>query len=464
MVFASLIFVFWFLPVVLVGTLLVPARWRNLWLLMASLGFYAWGEGWYALVLVASILLNWGMGWAVAAAGGSRRRRLVAAGIVANLAGLVWFKYAGFAAANLAWLGVPDPGPIHLPIGISFFTFQGISYLVDIARGSVPAQRNLIDYGMYKALFPQLIAGPIVRYGEVAGDVGRGRRVTTADVAEGVRRFAIGLAKKMLIANVVSVPADAVFAAEGVSCGMAWFGVACYALQIYGDFSGYSDMAIGMGRMLGFHFPENFNHPYAAVSVQDFWRRWHMTLSRWFRDYVYIPLGGSRCGAWRHAGNLAAVFLLCGAWHGAAWTFVVWGAYHGALLGLEGSPAGRVLERLPRPLRHAWALVAVLVGWVLFRADTMTDAGRILAAMAGVGADAGGLWWSLATPDVLAALAVGIPLALGLPAWLRADAERRWGDTWSFHLSDAALTILLLVAGAVAAAIATCNPFIYFRF
>ena len=263
---------------------------------------------------------------------------------------------------------------MHLPLGISFFTFHAISYVIDIHRHKTQGGKPL-DFALYMTLFPHSIAGPIVRYGDIAGQIAH-RVVTTAGFAEGIRRFIIGLAKKMLVANTVAVAADAIFALPGreLNFSLAWLGVACYTLQIYFDFSGYSDMAIGLAKLFGIDFLENFNYPYAARSITEFWRRWHISLSSWFRDYLYIPLGGNRCGRVRNYVNLVTVFFLCGLWHGASWTFAAWGLFHGAFLVLERMKAGRMIDSLWSPVRHLYTLLVVSVGWVLFRADTVPQA------------------------------------------------------------------------------------------
>jgi len=474
MVFSSLPFLYFFLPLVLAGYFLLPRVLRNGFLFAASILFYAWGESWYVLVMLGSIAFNWAAGLFIQGASGTARRWLLGGAVAANLGALLWFKYANFLADNLSLaLGgaLPHLDPIHLPIGISFFTFQAVSYVVDIARGDVPAQRGFVAYGMYKSLFPQLIAGPIVRYRDVAGEVGR-RATRLDDVASGIGRFVVGLGKKVLIANVVAGPADAVFAlpADQLTPGLAWYGAVCYALQIYFDFSAYSDMAIGIGRILGFHFLENFNFPYAATSLQDFWRRWHISLSSWFRDYLYIPLGGSRGGAARTAFNLFVVFLLCGFWHGAAWTFIVWGLWHGFFLAAERWGLGALVAALPRVVQHAYALALVLAGWVFFRADSLGHALDYLRAMAGLGSAPTGLAWPIDTvsPEVLAVIAVGSLASLRVAerayAWIeRATAERPLLLSPWLALRLAGLGAIMLASTASLTA-GSFNPFIYFRF
>ena len=391
MVFSSTIFLFFFLPLTLLAYFVVGPRGRNAILLAASLLFYAWGETVYLLVMLFSIAANYLFGLLIdrARQRGRRGGLAFACAVATNLGLLGFFKYANFFVDNLnpvlpvLGLAPIDIGRVHLPIGISFFTFQALSYIIDLYRNETTVQRSLLNFALYKALFPQLIAGPIVRYRDVARQIER-RTVSLHDFAGGVQRFIIGLGKKVLIANVMGRAADTIFAtpAETLPATLAWIGAIAFMLQIYFDFSGYSDMAIGLGRMFGFHFLENFNYPYIARSIREFWRRWHISLSTWFRDYLYIPLGGNRHGAARTGANLLLVFLLCGLWHGASWTFLIWGVYHGIFLVLERVPAvRRLLNRLPAPLQHAYVLLVVLVGWVFFRADTFAHALAYLQAM-----------------------------------------------------------------------------------
>ena len=391
MVFSSTIFLFFFLPLTLLAYFVVGPRGRNAILLAASLLFYAWGETVYLLVMLFSIAANYLFGLLIdrARERGSRGGTAFALAVATNLGLLGFFKYANFFVDNLnqvlpvLGLAPMDIGRVHLPIGISFFTFQALSYIIDLYRNETAVQRSLLNFALYKALFPQLIAGPIVRYRDVAREIEQ-RTVSLHDFAGGVQRFIIGLGKKVLIANVMGRAADTIFAtpAETLPATLAWTGAIAFMLQIYFDFSGYSDMAIGLGRMFGFHFLENFNYPYIARSVREFWRRWHISLSTWFRDYLYIPLGGNRHGPVRTGANLLLVFLLCGLWHGASWTFLIWGVYHGIFLVLERVPAvRRLLDRLPAPLQHAYVLLVVLVGWVFFRADTFAHALAYLEAM-----------------------------------------------------------------------------------
>jgi alginate O-acetyltransferase complex protein AlgI len=363
-----------------------------------------------------------------------------------------------------------DVATVNLPIGISFFTFQAMSYVIDVYRGEGKPQRNPINFALYIAMFPQLIAGPIVRYRDIAAQLIE-RRVTLEGFSEGVRRFVLGLGKKMLIANTVAQVSDQIFAVptDQLTLGMAWLAVVCYTAQIYFDFSGYSDMAIGLGRMFGFRFLENFNYPYIARTITEFWRRWHISLSSWFRDYLYIPLGGGRVSAPKIYRNLVVVFLLCGLWHGASWSFVVWGLFHGAFLVIERIGLRVWLERRGVLLRHVYTLMVVMVGWVFFRAETLGSAVSFLAAMAGLGTGSGleyhaGLYLDATVVTALAAALVGsMPWMPALSAWFEARTRPAWLEAGVALGSYAGLIVVLLGCSALMAA-GTHNPFIYFRF
>jgi alginate O-acetyltransferase complex protein AlgI len=485
MVFSSSVFLFLFLPVVLAGHALAGPRMRNGVLLAASLFFYAWGEVFYVLVMLGSILANYGFGLALARWRAPRQaRRIVGSAVALNLGMLIWFKYANFLADNLSALlvacgGSPvSLGPIHLPIGISFFTFQAMTYVVDVYRRQAEPQRNPIHVALYIALFPQLIAGPIVRYADVARQLVR-RAVTLDRFASGVSRFVVGLGKKMLIANVVSEQVDLIFAlpASEWTAGLAWLGAGYYALQIYFDFSGYSDMAIGLGRMFGFEFLENFNYPYIARSIQDFWRRWHISLSTWFRDYLYIPLGGSRGGRGRTYLNLLIVFLLCGLWHGARWNFLVWGLFHGAFLVVERAIGPRSPHPGLRPFGHLYALLAVVIGWVLFRADSLAQALAFLRAMAGFGeGDGQGVYARMfITHEAMVVALAGVVAATPVVPWLKSCVAERWAggspaSGWrrlaiaGWDMAHVLAVAGLLLGAGMKLAAGTYNPFIYFRF
>jgi alginate O-acetyltransferase complex protein AlgI len=381
---------FYFLPLFFALCYALPCR--NVVILLASLLFYAWGEPRYVPLLIAYILINWTFGLLIARPGRCSGAFL-ATGVAINTGLLLWFKYLTFVLTQLSILstalGLPaiPAVDVALPLGISFFTFQGISYLVDIHRGTVVPQRSLLKFAMYKAMFPQLVAGPIVRYARIARHIDV-RPISAWRVRTGMLMFLFGLAQKVLIADSVAGTADTVFALppSELTAATAWAGALCYTIQIFFDFAGYSNMAIGLGHMMGFSFPANFNRPYTAQSVTEFWRRWHITLSNWFRDYLYIPLGGNRRGSPRTYLNLAAVFLLCGLWHGAAWNFAAWGAWQGAFLVLERLGLAILLTRAWRPFRHLYLLLAVVFGWVLFRAGGIGHAIDYMAAMLGFAA------------------------------------------------------------------------------
>ncbi len=464
MLFSSLEFLFLFLPTVLVGYYLLPRRFGcdNLWLLLASLVFYAWGEPTFVFVMVASIVFNWLVALAVARFAGHWLGTVAFwTGVAGNLELLGAFKYLNFLTETIRsffpWLvGVVPQTSILLPIGISFFTFQSLSYLIDVRRGE-SAQRNPLSLALYIALFPQLIAGPIVRYSDIRRQLSD-RRTTPDAFASGVVRFVVGLNKKVLLANVLAEAADAMFADSGPSVLGAWLGAVAYTFQIYFDFSGYSDMAIGLGRMFGFSFRENFDHPYASCSVTEFWRRWHMSLGSWFKDYVYIPLGGSRVGRMRFLGNLAVVWLLTGLWHGANWTFILWGGLYGIALMVEkaaGWPK-KVDSGSWRCMGHLVTLLLVVLGWVLFRSESVSAAWGFISAMFGFGA--AGLWIG---PDVFWCREVAVFLVVAAlcsvppPAWLRRGFFVKFGLAAQFAL---------LVVSVSALVMKSHNPFIYFNF
>ena len=424
MLFTQPSFLFLFLPVLLALYFVTFSRthgsYGNWLLLIASVAFYAKGGGAFTWLMLGSITFNYWMAIAVDRArdrSGRLAMALVTMAVAVNLSVLGVFKYPAFFAEALNVLlesagstGFMLPRVV-LPIGISFYTFHAISYVVDVYRRDASAQKSPVHAALYLLLFPQLIAGPIIRYREIAAQLAR-RTVALDDFAYGVRRFVIGLGKKVLIANIVAVPADRIFAlpASQISTPLAWLGIGCYTLQIYFDFSGYSDMAIGLGRMFGFRFPENFRWPYVADTVQEFWRRWHISLSSWFRDYLYVPLGGSRGSPAQTYRNLVTVFFLCGLWHGASWNFVIWGLFHGSFLVAERLGLARLIKRLPAAVRHTYLLLVVMVGWVFFRADTLPSALSFLRSMFGLGT-AAPTPFTLSfflTPELWLALVAGI--------------------------------------------------------
>lgn len=477
MVFSSLTFLFLFLPVVLfLLSLCRKIPYQNTLLFLSSLLFYAWGGVSYTLILLGSIVVNFLAGNAIQNHPHHRKLWFTLA-VILNLSSLIFFKYANFLVDNVNVLtSIFGISPIFLkrillPIGISFYTFQGISYLTDVYRSQVKAQTNFVRLGTYIALFPQLIAGPIIRYHEIEPQLNQ-RDFSWENLYQGIQRFCLGLARKILIANQLALIADDIFArAPGtITSATAWLGALVYALQIYYDFAGYSDMAIGLGRMFGFRFPENFNFPYLATSIRDFWRRWHITLSAWFKDYLYIPLGGNRKGKGRTYLNLYIVFFLTGLWHGASWTFVVWGLMHGTLMVVERLGFDRLLEKSYQPLRHLYTLLMVVVAWVFFRADSLDYAVTFVGHMFSF--QGGGLSPFMAYYRQPLYWVVGIIALLGatpLFDWL----NRQWktavcnGNRCMSHLRYWSVMI-----GMVAVLFISCcflvtggyNPFIYFRF
>jgi alginate O-acetyltransferase complex protein AlgI len=467
-VFSSAIFLLLFLPVVLILYHLLPLKLRNLLLLLASLAFYFWGEGKYVSVMLAYMVVNWFVGRLISRfENPGTRLAALWLGLAFNIGALLYFKYWTFLVQSWdAVLGIPGgmAKDIHLPIGISFFSFQAISYLIDVYFRTVEAQRSLVKFSMYKSFFPQLIAGPIVRYADIKGQIDN--RSFQGDLfVSGMGRFVVGLAKKTLVANSVGVYASQAFSLDPshLSIADAWLGLGCYALQIYFDFSGYSDMAIGLGRMFGFRFLENFLYPYSSRSVKEFWRRWHISLSSWFRDYLYIPLGGNRKGVARGMVNLVIVFAVCGLWHGASWTFLVWGLWHGLFLVLERTQWGRVVDSLPRFVQRMYLLLVVLVGWVFFRADTLDHSWGFLRALFVPTAQPPGLS-DLVEPKVILAILAGCVLSFPLYPWLKTALGPKFKDTIGSKIAIGLALAALFVLSLGAIAIDSYNPFIYFRF
>ncbi|NBI90736.1 MBOAT family protein [Lachnospiraceae bacterium] len=471
MVFSSIPFLFFFLPICLILYYLVSYRWKNSVLLFFSLVFYAWGEPVYILLMFFATAVDYCSGRLMERFGkkeGMRKLFLVFS-VTVNLSVLAFFKYADFLIGTVNGLLSASIKPLGLglPVGISFFTFQTMSYSIDLYRRKVPMERNYLDYLTYVSMFPQLVAGPIVRYSVVNQEL-RNREIKKEEIQEGLFRFMQGLFKKVLIANQAGALWEEIRALEagGASVATAWLGALSFTLQLYFDFSAYSDMAIGMGRMLGFQFPENFNYPLSSVSVTDFWRRWHISLSSWFRDYVYIPLGGNRKGTPRHLRNMLIVWFLTGLWHGAAWNFVLWGLYYGILLILEKYVWGKTLERLPKICGHIYAVLIVVVGFVIFVFDDMGALGRYFLSMAGC---AGNTWWGEEFLWYLfnykAVLIVAAVLAFPVYPWFKRKVELA-GDgirTGVSVLAMAGYVVLFLVTVAFLVN-DTFNPFLYFRF
>lgn len=463
MVFSSVTFLFLFLPVVVLLHLVIPSKTaKNLLLIAASLVFYAWGEGLYVLLMILSVLVNWLFGLAIGRAKSRRAADVaVAVAVVFNIGMLLAFKYAGFIVSlvnYIPFVNIPVPS-VHLPIGISFYTFQALSYVIDVRREPSAMQKNFLSVLLYITLFPQLIAGPIVKYHDVSAQISS-RRVTSAGMAAGIRRFIIGLSKKMLIADILAAPVDAVFSAGGVSTAGAWICAVFYCFQIYFDFSGYSDMAIGLGKMFGFDFLENFNYPYFSLGIREFWRRWHISLSTWFREYLYIPLGGSRKGKARTCLNLMIVFLATGIWHGANLTFLVWGLYHGVFTVLERLNVIRCKNRV---FGRIYTLLAVMFGFVLFRADSLPAAGRYIAAMFGFTSVGAGDITRFLTPLVITVAAVAAVISFPvLPAIRNRISGTRAGAVMRAVSYPAVLLLFALCVMLLAAN--SYSPFIYFRF
>ncbi len=508
MIFSSILFLFLFLPLVislyyipaLPGILRsrkLPSLQGNALLLLSSLLFYAWGEKLIVLVMLFSTAVDYFCGLIIAGKKSSsareplpeneprsaRQKAALAFSIITNLALLGFFKYFNFFAGNFiaaaAALGLPVPASLFrviLPFGISFYTFQSMSYTIDVYRGKTSATRSFVDFACFVTMFPQLIAGPIVRYKEIAAQLVE-RYISFEDFAYGVRRFVTGLAKKVIIANNIAAVADKIFAipSGGLTPGVAWLGAVSFTLQIYFDFSGYSDMAIGLGRMLGFRLPENFNYPYISKSFREYWTRWHITLATWFRDYLYFPLGGSRVSLPRTYINLFIVFFLCGLWHGASWTFVIWGLGHGVLMFFERLGFGKILERIWAPLSHAYFLLFTLVLKVLFRSESFGQAASFISAMAGLSAGdpAVNNIGVFLNSEVIALLLAGIIFSTPVVPFIRKTVEEfidrkkglaAAGVQTIYSLANYSAIFFMFAVSAMWLATGTHKPFIYFRF
>lgn len=466
MLFSSVTFLFTFLPITVLIYYLVPRKAKNLVLFVCSLVFYAWGEPVYVFLMLLSILFNYFSGIDIArnqGRPGAKRRSLIFT-VAVNLLILGFFKYYGFVVENLnAVLPFHIPyRELALPIGISFYTFQTLSYIVDVYRDKVPVQIHPIDFGAYVSMFPQLIAGPIVRYADVEKQL-RDRQETLEKFGQGVIFFVIGLAKKVLLANTVGAIHTEILCRTEVSALTAWLGALAFTFQIYFDFSGYSDMAVGLGKMFGFEFMRNFNYPYISHSVTEFWRRWHISLGSWFREYVYIPLGGNRVPWQRHLLNLLIVWFLTGLWHGASWNFVVWGLYYGVILILEKYMTGKLLAKLPEVVQVLYTMLLVVVGWVFFFSPGLGDAAAYLGRMVGIGS-AGIVdreaFYLLATHWVLwlMVIAGSTPVMHRLVQVICFDEEHpRTIICGVLYMGMFILSIAYLVTE-------TYNPFLYFRF
>lgn len=464
MVFSSTEFLFLFLPAVLILYFLpgIKSRtYKNIVLLLASLGFYAWGEPVFVFLMILSILVNWYLGLLVGHMQEKRKKKgILTVAVLFDAALLFVFKYASFLSRNLAALTGNEQWvvSIALPIGISFFTFQLMSYVFDIYYGKAKAQKNVLDVALYVALFPQLIAGPIVRYESIEQEI-HGRVENSRDFTQGMLRFAYGLAKKVLISNYLGLIADRIFAMDSRAVATAWLGIICYTLQIYFDFSGYSDMAIGLGKVFGFHFPENFNYPYIAKSITEFWRRWHISLSTWFRDYVYIPMGGNRVKKSRWIFNMLTVWFLTGIWHGANWTFLAWGLFYFVILLLE-KLTGIDKQKKSVILARIYTLFVVMIAWILFRSDSLSLAGVYIGNLFGIGANG---WIDTEFITDFSSckwiLLAGVILSAPIVPWIQTRLRERGRDIF---IGVSAILVFLLAV--LACTKSTYNPFIYFNF
>ena len=471
MVFSCIPFLFFFLPLCLILYYAVPFSWKNGILLIFSLIFYAWGEPLYILLMLFSTALDYTNGRLMERFGTTKCRRtfFLCCSICINLSILAFFKYADFAIASVnGLLGTQFAQPgIHLPVGISFYTFQTMSYIIDLYRGEVKAERSYTAYLTYVSMFPQLVAGPIVRFADIQEQL-HNRRFPLDGFEQGLLRFMMGLFKKVLIANQAGALWEEirVLGAADTSVATAWLGALCFTLQLYFDFSAYSDMAIGMGRMLGFHYNENFNYPLTAISVTDFWRRWHISLSTWFRDYVYIPLGGNRRSIPRHLFNIAIVWFLTGLWHGASWNFILWGVYYGTLLMLEKYIWGKALAKLPKWTQHTYAVLIVVFGFVIFAITDLGELGSYISLLfsftSNTLADTR-FFWYLGNYGVV--IATACILACPVYPWLCQKVSTLSPKKSCVVSAFAGVGVLLLFVLSTAYMVSdTYNPFLYFRF
>lgn len=469
MVFSSTVFLFIFLPAVWLIYTLIPARWltaRNLLLAVTSLLFYAYGEPVYIIIMLSSVMFNWAMTLLMTKCKPRAQSVICTACVAVDLAVLAFFKYVPWLVSlinSAAGLDIPIP-PLTIPVGISFYTFQVLSYVVDVCRGSTEAQKNFGDLLLYISFFPQLIAGPIVKYGDIKEQIAS-RTVTVNGTALGIRRFIYGLSKKVLVSNTAAIVAEAAFGADSPSTLLAWSGAVCYCIQLYFDFSGYSDMAIGLAHMFGFDLLENFNYPYCAVSIRDFWKRWHISLTSWFREYVYFPLGGNRRGKVRTVLNRIAVFFLTGLWHGANFTYIIWGLWHGFLMMFEQVTGIEKLTKKPlfKPIFHVYTLLAVCLGFVVFNSPSMSFALDYIGTMFSL---TGGVSDALAlfTPYTVMMLIFGVIFSLPVLPTLRKAASgnqrlARYGEVIGYVLSIPLLALCVMTLAST-----SFNPFIYYIF
>lgn len=468
MVFSSLFFTFVFLPVTIVLYYLLGKHFKNIVLLTASLFFYAWGEPAYVLLMCISIMINYFIGTLFDRDDTSNRKSklFLIISLVFNLGCLAYFKYFGMIISTIASMGSwnLNAGTPALPIGISFYTFQSLSYVIDVYRGKIKAQKNLIFFALYITMFPQLVAGPIVNYADIEAQLAD-RSVNLKEFCFGMRRFLCGLAKKVLLANNISLIWSNVknMPSTEISVVMAWAGIIAFTLQIYFDFSGYSDMAIGLGKMFGFHFKENFQYPYISQSISEFWQRWHISLGSWFKEYVYIPLGGNRVGKWKLIRNLFIVWFLTGLWHGASWNFALWGLYFGTLILLEKVVLHKSMIHWPKAIRHIYSLLFVVIGWVIFEFTNLTDIFHFLGFMFGI--EVNSFVDNQAIMELKSYTFLYIVCIIVASPWPK-KVSLYFRNTYSnfYRLAANAYYCALMFFSTAYMVASTYNPFIYFRF
>ncbi len=493
MEFSSLLFIMGFLPICLALIGITKREFRVIILLLLSITFYTWGEGIYALLLLASIVINYLGGLLIDFINKKLLKKSVFLLLVfLNIGFLIYFKYAGAIESSL---GTNNPGnSIHLPLGISFFTFQALSFLIDIYRKTVEMDKNCLHFGLYMTLFPKLISGPITAYHDLSAQIKENKKISLEDMGEGFKRFIIGLGKKTLLADAVGVPVDKIFMVEksDLTAGIAWIGILCYMLQIYFNFSGYTDMAIGLARMIGFKLPENFNYPYIARSIKDFWRRWHISLAWWLRDYLFLPIAFSvsrnikkdrvlklKAESWAYLIGVIITFLVCGIWHGANWTFVVWGLYYGVLQAIEHLGLGKWLKRRNKMAQLFYCQILVLIGWVIFRSDSLDYALSYLKALVGMGTGTGTEFYPALYLDkkVIFFFILGLigifPVFKELASWYQ-NWVNKWNEQgkegmvkkayWVYTGIYVSYLVFVLGMSLMVLAGGTYNPFIYFRF
>lgn len=468
MLFSSLTFLFGFLPILLLGYYIVPSRrFKNCILLVFSLLFYAWGEPKYIVLMLVTILISYIMGLLINKYDSKPKvkKLLLIMAIILILAGLIFFKYTNFILENFSKVTKANITfmDIILPIGISFYSFQILSYIIDLYNKKVEVQRNIFSLALYVSLFPQLIAGPIVRY-ETVEDELKNRKENLSDILSGFKRFIIGLSKKIIIANNMGIIADSIFVLNNSNIGtlIMWLGVLAYTLQIYFDFSGYSDMAIGLGKMFGFHFLENFNYPYIARSITDFWRRWHISLSSWFRDYIYIPLGGNRVSKLKWIRNICVVWLLTGLWHGASWNFVLWGAYFAIILLIEKIFLLKFLEKMPKIIQWIYAIFLIMFGWVIFRCESMELMKNVLSKMF-IYQKSDLLQFITGNINLLSSMLFILPaIIVSFPVVPK--LKEKFSKSVIMYLGYNIIILTLFIVNIVFLTSSSYNPFIYFRF